>query len=170
MTSIKHDRAAALPLNIRNRILHGAPGARFWWGWAATFALTGLLLALVTLPPFVTPGWRVLLMHGFGNVCHQMVERSPSIGGVQLAVCHRCYGVYWGLALGPLALLVLRRQFAVAQRHAMPVVLLSLLPGAMDWLAGVLGIWHNTPASRMATGILFGLVAGLFLTSALAKR
>ena len=34
--------------------------------------------------------------------CHQLVERSFAWGDAPFAVCHRCFGVYAGLALGGL--------------------------------------------------------------------
>ena len=147
----------------------GRRSARFWWGWGLALALTGLLLVLATLPPFVGHGWRTLLMQGFSAACHQIPERSPVVGGVPLAVCHRCYGIYWGLPLAALVFLGLTRWGAFLNRYAGLVLLGALIPTSLDWLLGALGFWHNTPLSRLATGGLLGLAAGYYLARALSQ-
>ena len=149
--------------------LPGHRPARFWWGWALALTLTGLLLILATLPPFVDPGWRALLMQGFSTACHQIPERSPAVGGVSLAVCHRCYGVYWGLPLAALVFLGLTRWGAFLNRYAGLILLGALIPTSLDWLLGALGLWHNTPLSRLTTGGVLGLITGYYLARALTQ-
>ena len=158
-----------IELTAEARTSPGRRSARFWWGWGLALVLTGVLLILATLPPFVGPGWRILLMEGFSTTCHQIPERSPAMGGVPLAVCHRCYGIYWGLPLAALVFLGLTRWDAFLNRYAGLVLLGALLPTSLDWLLSVLGLWHNTPLSRMATGGLLGLVAGYYLARALSQ-
>ena len=139
-------------------------------GWLLAAVVLSPLLLLATLPPFVDPSLRPWLMQVFSTICHQIPERSPAVDGVHLAACHRCYGVYMGLFAAPLAGLALRRYAPILDRGARLVVLASLSPLAIDWLLGIAGLWHNTPVTRMTTGALFGLVAGLLLTLALAVR
>lgn len=143
--------------------------ARFWWGWALALGLSALVVLLASLPPFVGPKLRLALMQGFSTVCHQIPERSPTVGGVALAVCHRCYGIYWGLPLAVLGFLALARWETPLGRHAPKILALSLVPASLDWGLGVLGLWHNTPLSRVFTGVLFGLVAGYYLARALTQ-
>ena len=146
-----------------------APGgrtARFWWGWGTALVVSMLIVVLVTLPPFVGEQVKHLLMQGFAVVCHQLPSRSPHIDGVQLAVCHRCYGIYWGILLAVLGFLVLARWSKSFGRHAPKLLLLSLVPLTIDWLLGVMDIWYNTPASRGITGAVFGLVAGYYFAQA----
>ncbi len=138
-------------------------------GWIGALAATLLLVALATLPPLVGEGLRLAVMQAFAGVCHQMPERSPHLGGVALAVCHRCYGMYAALALGALAFPFFRRWDAWASRHAGAVLLLAALPAAADWTLGATGLWTNTPASRLFTGALFGLAAGFYFARALAR-
>lgn len=143
--------------------------ARFWWGWGLALSMTGLLVLLASLPPFVGPKLRILLMQGFSTVCHQIPERSPFVDGMALAVCHRCYGIYWGLPLAVLGFLALARWDAVLWKHSRYIILLALVPTSLDWLLGVLGVWHNTPLSRIATGGFLGLVAGYYLARAMGQ-
>ncbi|WP_457654759.1 DUF2085 domain-containing protein [Rhodocaloribacter sp.] len=141
----------------------GAARSRFWWGWVLALVFTGLLVVLVTLPPFVGASARSLIMTGFSGVCHQLPDRSPHIAGVALAVCHRCYGIYWGLFLAVLGFLVMYRWDAFLYRRAPVVLAASLVPLSVDWLGDVLGFWTNTPHSRLLTGLVFGIVAGYFV-------
>lgn len=143
---------------------------RFWWGWSLALTLTTLVVVLATVPPFVGPELRAALMQGFSTVCHQLPARSPSVDGVPLAVCHRCYGLYWGLPLAVLGfLLVAPRRSARLQQRAPWVLALALVPLTFDWLLGVTGLWENTPWSRAVTGALFGVVAGFYLARGFSR-
>lgn len=141
---------------------------RHWGGPVALLAAT-LLVTLATLPPLMGEGGRTLLMHAFAPVCHQIPERSPHLYGTMLAVCHRCYGIYWGLLLGVMLYGALGRWSRQLERRVRYVIPLSLLPLGLDWLMDVLGIWTNTPLSRVLTGGLFGLLAGALLARALTR-
>ena len=46
------------------------------------------------------------------------------------------------------------------------ILLAAALPAGVDWIGDVMGWWTNTPASRMATGGIFGIIAGYFLAKA----
>lgn len=139
---------------------------RFRRGWLVVVTGTLLFVALASLPPFVEGLPRVVLMRMFSGVCHQIAERSPHLHGVPLAVCHRCYGIYWGLVAGAFAFAWLRRWDGRIDRSARVLIPAALLVPGVDWLGGVAGLWTNTPATRLATGAVFGLVAGYFLARA----
>ena len=135
-------------------------------GWWLVMGITTGLVVLPTLTPYVTPDVRSLIMHGFSTVCHQFADRSPHLEGVQLAVCHRCYGIYLGLPAAALFYLGLRRvdgYLGPAGRWILP---LSLIPLSVDWILDVIGWWSNTPVSRLITGGIFGLAAGYYFTRA----
>ena len=155
-----HDDLTA-PAAVRSR--------QFYWGWGLGLGLVALLVGLISLPPFVGAGAREVLMQGFASVCHQIPERSPSLGGVQLAVCHRCFGIYGGLPLAMLLFLFVARWEPLLDRYARWILPLALVPAGVDWLLGVLHIWENTPLSRMATGLLVGLVGGLYMARAFGQ-
>jgi uncharacterized membrane protein len=142
-------------------------------GWLVMLLGTLLAVVLATLPPFVGEVLRGALYSGFAGLCHQLPERSPHIGGVMLAVCHRCYGIYLGLPLAAIVWVGLRGRSGWIGRHARALVVLSLVPLGLDWSLHVVGVWANTPASRVATGLIFGLAAGVLLARAVttpAKR
>lgn len=136
-----------------------------WTGWCVSILLMGILAVLASLPPWVGEPVRIALMLGFDPLCHQIAERSPHVDGVQLAVCHRCYGILVGLAIGPIAALIIRGR---VNRHASLLIVASLVPLALDWGLGIVGIWANTAESRLITGAIFGVAAGILVTRATA--
>jgi uncharacterized membrane protein len=162
-------RRTPVPLcrDTHTSLIYMAPDSGFRKGWFLALA-TGLgLVALASLPPFLGEGAREYLMQAFTAVCHQLPDRSPSVGGVPLAVCHRCYGIYWGIPVATFAYLALRHRGPIGRRMAPWVLGGSLVPIAIDWGGDMLGFWSNTPVSRMSTGLVFGIVAGYFLVTAM---
>lgn len=156
--------------------------------WALALVGTGALLAAVVAPPFLSPVARAPLMAGFHALCHQLPERSFFVDGVQLAACHRCTGIYAGLVLGVLTLPFWRagawgrgegwgsghgqappRSCAHASLEGL-LLLIAVAPAALDWGGGVLGLWDGAPASRVATGLWFGAIAGFLFARAVAIR
>jgi hypothetical protein len=71
-------------------------------------ALAGGLVALPVLAPVLTARGNAVagaLIHAaFAAVCHQLPERSFVLWGEQVAVCHRCLGLYAGGLSGLLLL------------------------------------------------------------------
>jgi uncharacterized membrane protein len=150
-----------------------APPSLRWGAWGVAVAAALAVPALAALPPFVPGALRGVLMAAFDPLCHQLRERSFAVGGIPFALCHRCYGVALGLALGVLlAPGVLRRRPGASAdgRPGLLLLALAALPMGADWGLDVLGVWANGPASRMATGLAFGLVAGGLLGDAVARR
>lgn len=141
----------------------------YWAAWAAALGAMLLLVTLATLPPFLGPEGRMLVMNAFAPFCHQLPAYSPHINGVQLAVGHRVYGILWGLVLGVLIFPGLLRWDGFWDRYARYVLIAAALPMTLDWTADALELWTKTSASRLTTGILFGLAAGYYLARAVAK-
>lgn len=65
-------------------------------------AFFGLTNAYLFLTPFGGPHWAEGARLAFSPICHQEAARSPFFAGEQLAVCHRCSGIYAGLLAGAL--------------------------------------------------------------------
>lgn len=136
-------------------------------GWTVAAAASAVLVALALAPPFLGGEAGAFVRHAFAAVCHQLPERTPHLGGGPVALCHRCTGVVLGLAGGLLAApaLAARWRNALARSGQGRLLLAAAVPAAIDWLLGATGLWANTPASRVATGALFGLVAGVILAA-----
>ncbi len=138
-------------------------------GWLAALVSLGVLLVAVMAPPFVDEPLRSIIRLVFSPVCHQIPERSPHFHGVAFAVCHRCFGTYLGLFLGAAAFLPLRRFGSSLSKRAGALILVGIGIPAADWLLGALGLWHNSPVSRVVTGAVFGAAAGVLLAQALTQ-
>ena len=139
-------------------------------GWALATGAALLLLGGAVLPPFVDEGARLVVRQAFAPICHQLPARSFSIGGVPLATCHRCFGIYVGLVAGTLAWprLPARLQGRIGRRAGW-LVLAAGLPAALDWGAGALDGLANTPVTRTATGGMLGMAMGLLFARATAR-
>lgn len=143
-------------------------------GWPVAFVLTLLLGLIVTLTPMYPEVLRNTVMQIFSFVCHQLPHRSPHVDGVQLAVCHRCMGIYWALPVSALVFGVSRGRLLekgfnfLKNKKNITLVLLAGLPAGIDWLGDVIGFWTNTPVSRTVTGAFFGLVAGYVLAEGIS--
>lgn len=142
---------------------------RAWWVWGGLLATLLLAVGLAAAPPSLPAEQRAWVMGGFRLFCHQLPERSFAVDGVPFAVCHRCFGIYAGLPLATLLWLGVAGWAAWLGRHARWVLAAALLPMAVDWGGDVLGLWTNTPASRVVTGGVFGVVAGLYLVRAVME-
>jgi uncharacterized membrane protein len=128
---------------------------------------TWFVVVLIVLPPFVGVAPRMMLMGAFSSVCHQIADRSPTIDGVQLAVCHRCFGIFTGLAVASTLFVVLITARQWLKARAGLVILCALAPVAADWGADALGLWSNSPFSRTVTGAVFGFTMGALLVASL---
>jgi len=137
-------------------------------GWPLAFVLTLLLGLAVTLTPFYSDAIRGGVMQAFSFVCHQLPGRSPHVGGIQLAVCHRCMGIYWALPVATLVFGFSRGFRFITRFKNLTIVLAAGIPSGVDWLGDILGFWDNTPESRLITGAIFGLVAGYFLAEGIS--
>ena len=134
-------------------------------GWAVALGGTAALAALAASPPLLGGEMGAWISHAFSVACHQIPDRSPHLAGGPVALCHRCSGILAGLVLGIAVVPAL-------SAHALALVnrgrqgrwlLAALVPTALDWALGASGVWANVPASRVATGLVFGLAAGLIL-------
>lgn len=134
-----------------------------WMGWGGLLFVMASIVGLILLPPFVSASWRAIIMQGFSAVCHQLPSRSLHIHGIPLAVGHRCFGIYSGLLGGVLLFPAIDRKVAKIYRYTKYLLVLALVPMAIDWGGDLIGLWTNTPPSRLLTGGVFGTVAGLIL-------
>ena len=137
-------------------------------GWVTAFGLTLFLALCVSLTPWY-PEW---LHHGvmevFSFVCHQLPARSPHVNDTQLAVCHRCLGIYWALPAAAVLYGLTKGLRMLKGRRTLTVVLIAGLPAAIDWSGDIFGFWTNTPLSRIITGAIFGLVAGYVIAEGIS--
>jgi uncharacterized membrane protein len=131
-----------------------------WVDMRLRLSLAILALAL-TLAPLAAPLLAashplaaLLIRNFFSRLCHQAPQRSFVVDGSAVAVCVRCLGVYWGVALGAL----------VRWKGALWWLALALVVNLADVASGGLH-WHgNLPLLRFFFGLMLGLGVGAVLS------
>jgi uncharacterized membrane protein len=143
--------------------------------WRVWLVAGGIVLAWVSLvvlaPVFESSGasqFSSPVYHFFSYICHQIPERSFHLAGHQMAVCSRCFGVYFGLFAGILTY-PLWRSVDEPEPVARFWLFLSLVPITIDWSLTVFGIWENNHLSRFLTGMILGFACAIFIVPALVE-
>jgi uncharacterized membrane protein len=116
----------------------------------------GLTLAPLAAPLLAGthPLTALLIRSFFSQLCHQDPDRSFLFGGAPVAVCVRCLGIYWGVAMGAL----------VRLRMARWLLVLAVGLNLVDVATGVLH-WHgNAPLVRFFVGLMLGVGVGAVLS------
>jgi uncharacterized membrane protein len=85
--------------------------------------------------------------------CHQLPERSPHLFGVQMPLCWRCTGIFFG-ALALFCWLLWQKRLP----PLLPCLLLALLL-PIDVLQAVVTHGQGDNARRLVTGLLWGFCA-----------
>ncbi len=140
--------------------------------WTITAAVVFVWVgSIITAPLILSEGFAAAsspIYTFFSYVCHQIPERSLHITGHQMAVCSRCFGVYFGLLVGILVYPLWRH---VDEIEAIPRawLFLSLIPITIDWTLTVFGFWENTHLSRFVTGAILGAACATYIVPALVE-
>jgi uncharacterized membrane protein len=134
------------------------PPSRSWRYW---LLVTGASLWMVLL---LTPPW--LVSRGlplsdasyacFASLCHQLPERSFQVWGNPVAVCARCFGLYFGFWFGLLLVPSLKTFTRLFLAHPRLLVLFGL-PMAIDLLLA------NSAASRFISGTVASFPVALLV-------
>jgi uncharacterized membrane protein len=98
----------------------------------------------------------LLIRNFFSRLCHQDPSRSFVMDGSPVAVCVRCLGIYWGVALG----MVLRVKLARS------LLAVAMLLNVLDVASSGLHLHGNLPLTRFLLGMMLGVGAGAVLFSA----
>ena len=107
-------------------------------------------------------------------ICHQLPERSFFLDGRQLPVCARCTGLYLSGVAGFLGWFTWKaargwRQFAVAPRAALAIVILAGVPTALSYATGVIGVWDGSNLTRALLAVPLGASAGAVVAAVASK-
>ena len=140
--------------------------------WSVSFLIVFTWVFLILLAPFAAvnnfTGVSAPIYKFFSYICHQIPARSFHYAEYALAVCSRCFGVYFGLFLGFIIYPFLR---SIEENEPLPRFWLftAMVPMAVDWLLGVFEIWENTYLSRFLTGAILGAACAVFIVPALIE-
>ncbi len=92
------------------------------------------------------------------RLCHQKAERSFFINGNQMPFCARCTAIWVGLAVGLSFMIFYKIKF---DEKILFILLIGIIPLAIDGFGQLAGIWESTNLIRMLTGLLTGIASGI---------
>lgn len=150
--------------------MNGANGRSARLVWYGLLAVTSGVFVLAMLPPVLPASLQGVVREGFAPVCHQLPGRSLHVGGVPVALCDRCSGIYAGLVVGVAGTGWGHSLWATLGPYSRYALLGALVPLGLDWMGPLLSLWGNGPVSRALTGLLFGSVAASYVTAQLLHR
>jgi uncharacterized membrane protein len=102
-------------------------------------------------------------------VCHQRPERSLRVGGTQMPVCARCFGLYAGFVAGALAISTItsKGRSSVGVRRTRILLASAAAPMVLTVVLEMAGGIEATNLLRLLTGLAFGAAAGWVLLDTL---
>jgi uncharacterized membrane protein len=107
----------------------------------------------------------IILYQPFHTICHQLSDRTLHIFGLPLAVCMRCTAIYFGFLLGTLLYLPLR-SFGVLIAEKRALLLSLAVPMLIDVALDEMGVHSSTAATRLMTGLFFGVIIPFYVIPA----
>lgn len=149
------NQAKQEPLIIRiDRRIYG-----FARHWLLVFNIVAFFLAAM---PFIIPflasqGYTSLAnwMHmSFGLMCHQMPERSFTLFGEQMALCHRMTAIYGASFIAGIGYAIVRDRLPPLSFAGLAIM---ATPMAIDGFTQLFGLRESVWELRLITGSLFAL-------------
>ncbi|HEU5369938.1 MAG TPA: DUF2085 domain-containing protein [Ktedonobacterales bacterium] len=136
--------------------------------WLALFeSLLGIFIGGAFLGPILAyfgnnaaESW---LLHSYHGICDQIPSHSYYLFGHQVCLCERCLAIYSTLFLAGLALAIVPRLRQRARPLDWRLLLLLILPMALDGGTQLMGWRESDLLLRTITGFLFGLGGAWFV-------
>jgi len=89
----------------------------------------------------------------FEPVCHQIPERSILLNSEPMAVCTRCFAIYFGAFIFLLFIIIQKKIYNLNPGW----MIIFSLPAIIDFMLEKLGFYVNIPIIRVLTGLIFGV-------------
>jgi uncharacterized membrane protein len=101
-------------------------------------------------------------------ICHQLPSRTLKAGNILLPVCSRDTGIYIGVFVSLLFLLICKRMRAQKTPSIAVTIIMCvlMLPMVLDGILSYSGLTQTTNVIRLFTGVMFGIPIPLFLVPA----
>jgi uncharacterized membrane protein len=151
--AIRQNRPEPLIIRIDRHVY------RFARHWLLVFNVVAFFLASM---PFIIPfiasqgyaGLASWLYTSFGFMCHQMPERSFTLFGEQMALCHRMTAIYVSSFVGGVGYAIVRNRLSPLSFRALMIM---SAPMAIDGFTQLFGLRESVWELRLFTGSLFAL-------------
>lgn len=127
--------------------------------WLLVFNVTAFFFATmpIIIPLLASQGYTSLaswLHMSFGLMCHQMPERSFTLFGEQMALCHRMSAIYGATFIAGIGYAIVRDRLPPLSFRGM---LFMAAPMAIDGFTQLFGLRESVWELRLLTGSLFAL-------------
>lgn len=135
-------------------------------------AIYGIMLGSVLLAALFLIAWNGWEFgHSlFSHLCHQKSERCFTLGASHLAVCSRCFGIYFGMT-GGCAIVWLQTNKIFTLNPWMGMILgISAIVNLLDFGFEWFGFYQNAIWTRALLGLLLGMSLVLFVLLRSAYR
>ena len=120
--------------------------------------LSGASWAIDNSNQFSRMGIYPRVVYLIGDItCHQISKRSYYLNANQMAVCSRCFGIYIGILIGMAIAFI--RKIELTGKFVV-IILLSVVPLAIDGTGQLFGYWVSNNTLRLITGLLAGTGVG----------
>jgi len=129
-----------------------------------TFGGIIIWLGLILLAPYLKSQslrLNVLVYTIFSPICHQISSRSLFLFGHPLAVCSRCFGIYFGFLIGFLLYPLLKRLSNTTLPKTRIFIFISS-PIVFDTLGNFFRLWITPNIPRFIIGFLWGIILPFF--------
>lgn len=105
----------------------------------------------------------------FYGICHQIPERTYSLGGYYMAVNTRCFGIFLGLWLGWFTIPWLN-SITTGKRWPLWILSVAVLLQIIDFSGNMTGLWENTNHSRAILGLMLGISVPIAISDLFNKH
>ncbi len=122
---------------------------------------------LILSPVFIHPHLPYVshfIYSGFHHICHQYDSRSIFLFDIKLAVCSRCWGIYFGFLIGTIAFPLLNKIINKTKKH---IFIIALIPILIDIILDFLNIHKSNLLTKSLSGLFFGTLSAIFLVGTL---
>jgi len=129
-----------------------------------------ILLGIIILAPYLKSkslSLNVFVYAIFSPVCHQIPSRSFFLFGYPLAVCCRCFGVYFGFFAGALLHPFLKGFSHTTLPKAKTFIIISF-PLVLDTLGNFSRLWMTDNIIRFIIGFLWGLILPFYFIAGIS--
>ena len=142
---------------------------KVWFVGLAVVLVWNLLIALAPIAKLNgVESISATLYSFFSYICHQMDSRSLHLHNEPLAVCARCFGVYFGLLIGFVIYPAIHK-IEETEPFSRLWLFFALIPIGVDWSLTAFGLWENTHLSRFITGLILGAACAVFIVPGLVE-
>lgn len=111
-----------------------------------------------------------LLKNFYGQICHQIVERSFFVYDKPMLICSRCTGIFGGFSFLFLIVTLVPSLRKLLNKINYKTILAFSLPLLIDWNFNFIFKVESTNFVRFSTGFIFSILPVYFLNNLILQN